>query len=521
MFKPTILTLVFIYGACTTLPGVLAKTLHIGNPGEPETMDPHKYNLRLEETLLNDLFLGLTTFDAQGNIVPGAAESWQTSADGLVWTFTLRPGLKWSDGQPLTAADFEYSFRRLLDPSTAASLAYFLYMIDQAPEVNRGEAPVKNLGVRAEDDRTLVITLSRPYPFLLERLLYPTGFPVPRHVIEQHGGDWIKPEHWVSNGAYVLSEWRPQAHVALQANPHFYAPAAIKSVQYHPVASEQNAYNRYRNQELHAIASFPVDQLESVAKSMPAHLRRSNLLSMMYLVFNTQRPPFNDVRVRQALSMAIDQSILTDKVLRTGSTPAFSFAPALITDYQAVSLPHAQQSMAERVTAARALLAAAGFDSSNPLSVTLRHVNTVEGKKVNLAITGLWRRIGVNAVLQQTDIRNHFADLRQGDFQVAWAGWVGENNAEHYLTLLQSDIGNVNYGRFADSEFDNKIHEAQQEASYTRRHQLLAEAESLVVSHYPVVPLYMTAVRRLVSPDLAGWHENPRDMHQSRYLSWK
>ena len=241
----------------------------------------------------------------------------------------------------------------------------------------------------------------------------------------------------------------------------------------------------------------------------------------MYLVFNTQQAPFDDVRVRQALSLAIDQTILTDKVLRTGSAPAFSFAPSLLTDYQAVELAHARQPMADRVTKARELLRQAGFGPANPLSITLRHVNTVEGKKVNLAITGLWKRIGVNAVLQQGDIRNHFADLRQGDFEVAWAGWVGENNAEHYLTLLQSDIGNVNYGRFADAAFDGKIRQAQAEADYAKRNQLLAEAEALVVDQYAVVPLYMTAVRRLVSPQLQGWYENPRDMHQSRYLSWK
>ncbi len=499
----------------------MAQVLHIGNAGEPETLDPHKYNLRLEETLLNDMFLGLTTFNARGEIIPGAARSWQTSEDGLVWTFALREDLKWSDGTSLTAADFEYSFKRLLNPATAASLAYFLYMIDNAPEVNRGELTPDALGVEATGPHTLTITLSRPYPYLLERLLYPTGFPVPRHVIEMHGAEWVKPEHWVSNGAYTLSDWRPQAYVALRANPHFYAPAGIQQVQYHPVASEQSAYNRYRNGELHAIGSFPVGQLASVAQNLPDHLRRSDLLSMMYLVFNTATAPFDDVRVRQALSLAVDQPTLTDKVLRTGSKPAFSFAPALISDYQAVPLPHREQSMPARLAQAKQLLAQAGYGPDNPLQLTLRHVSSIEGKKVNLAITGMWRRAGVNAVLQQGDIRNHFAALRQGDFEVAWAGWVGENNAEHYLTLLQSDIGNVNYGGFANPAFDAKILEAQAEADYARRNELLSQAEAIVVHDYAVVPLYTTAVRRLVNPRLSGWYENPRDMHQSRYLTWK
>lgn len=500
---------------------VQAQVLHIGSAGEPQTLDPHKYNLRLEETLLNDLFMGLTTFNAQGEIVPGAAQSWQTSADGLTWTFKLRPDLRWSDGQPLTAADFVYSFRRLQNPQTAASLAYFLYMIKNAPEVNRGALPLSALGVTAKDPQTLVIQLSRPYPYLLERLLYPTGFPVPQHVIEVHGDDWVKPANWVSNGAYTLQDWRPQAHVAMRANPKFYAPVSIQQVLYHPVASEQSAYNRYRNNELHAIGSFPVGQLDKVATEFSADLRRSDLLSMMYLVFNTRRAPFDDVRVRQALSLAVDQRILTDKVLRTGSQPAFSFAPALISGYTAAPLPHVDNPMDERIATARKLLTDAGYGANNPLQVTLRHVNVIEGKKVNLAVSGMWKRIGVNAVLQQSDIRSHFAALRQGEFQVAWAGWVGENNPEHYLTLLQSDIGNVNYGAFADAAYDAKIRQAQQEADFDRRNYLLAEAEALVVHHYAVVPLYMTSVRRLVSPQLVGWYENPRDMHQTRYLRWK
>ncbi|MEM7097570.1 MAG: peptide ABC transporter substrate-binding protein [Pseudomonadota bacterium] len=497
------------------------KVLHIGNPGEPETLDPHKYNLRLEETLLNDLFMGLTTFNAQGDIVPGAAERWETSEDGLQWTFYLNPDLTWSDGTALTANDFEYAFRRLLNPETAASLAYFMYMIKNAVQVNSGELPVNALGVTAVDATTLKIELDRPYPYFLERLLYPTGFPVPQHAIDKHGADWIKAENWVSNGAYVLKEWRPQSHIALKKNANFIEPAAINEVHYHPVASEQSAYNRFRSNDLDVIATFPVGQIETVAKNTPAALRRSDLLSMMYLVFNTQTPPLNDVRVRQALSLAIHQPTLTDKVLRSGARPAYSFAPDLISAYTPVNLPHANTTMPQRIAQAKALLNEAGYGARNPLELTLRHVNNSEGKKLNLAITGLWRRIGVRAVLEQGDIRNHFGSLRQGDFEAAWAGWVGENNAEHYLTLLQSDVGSVNYGRFSNADYDAKIAEAQSEADFHRRNALLAEAEAIAIHHYAVVPLYTSAVRRLVSPQLQGWHENPRDMHQSRYLSWK
>ncbi|XOV83085.1 MAG: peptide ABC transporter substrate-binding protein [bacterium] len=496
------------------------RVLTIGNAGEPQTLDPHRYNLRLEETLLNDLFLGLTTFSAAGEIVPGAARSWQTSEDGLTWTFTLRDNLKWSDGTALTAEDFVYAARRLQDPATAASLAYFMYMVKNAPEVNRGELPVSALGVSAPDASTFVIELSRPYPYLLERLLYPTAFPVPQHVIQRHGENWVKPENWVSNGAYTLADWQPQAFVAMQANPNFYAPATISNVRYLPVVNEQSAYNRFRNNELHVIGGFPVGELARVKANYADELHLSDLLSMMYLVFNTQKAPFDDVRIRQALSLAIDQDILTDKVLRSGNKPAYSFVPNLIADYTATSLPHIGAPRASRLQQARALLAQAGYGPSDPLRITLRHVSGAEGKKVNLAITGMWREIGVVASLQQAELRNHFADLRQGDFDVAWAGWVGENNAEHYLTLLQSDIGNVNYGRFADEKFDDMIRTAQQLADAAERNAQLAAAEAYVVDFYPVVPLYTVSVRRLVSQQISGWENNLRDVHQVRYLRW-
>jgi oligopeptide transport system substrate-binding protein len=328
----------------------------------------------------------------------------------------------------------------------------------------------------------------------------------------------VQPRFWVSNGAYTLRDWQPQAHVELSANPHFHDPAPLERVRYHPVVNEQSAYNRFRNGELHAIGSFPAGELDAVRRGAPAALHLSDLLSMMYLVFNVETGALADQRVRQALSMAIDQNMLTEKVLRNGSKPAYSFVPSMVSGYRAVELPHRDQSLSERQARARQLLQAAGFTPAKPLRLTLRHVNTLEGKKLNLAIAGMWQQAGVETTLLQADLRNHFAELRQGNFEVAWAGWIGENNAEHYLGLLQSDIGDVNYGRFADLEFDTLMAAAQKEASLTRRNAMLRDAEGAVIHHYAVVPLYPVAVRRLVDPKLQGWHDNNRDMHQARYL---
>jgi oligopeptide transport system substrate-binding protein len=507
-----------------------AQALHLGNTGEPQTLDPHRYNLRLEETILTDLFLGLTTFNARGEIVPGAALSWSTSEDGLLWTFKLRQGLKWSDGKPLTADDFVYSFRRLLDPATAASLAYFLYPIRNAEAVNAGRLPLDQLGVKAQGPATLLLELEAPYPHLAERLLYPTGYPVPRHVIAAVGDDWVKPEHWVSNGAYVLADWRPQAQVELVANPHFFTAPLIKQVFYHPLANEQNAYNRYRTGEMHAISTFPAGELESVRDQLAAHLRLSPLLSIVYLVFNTTQPPFDDARTRKALALAVDAEVLTDKVQRAGNYASKSFVPALVANYDSAPLQHyvvenklnnVALTPQERQQQARALLAAAGYDAGNPLRLTLRYVSGTDAKRSNLAIAAFWKRIGVETQLHHSELKVHFSDLRQGDFQVAQAGWFGENNAEHYLGLLVSDTGDVNYGRYRNDEFDELMAHARTHGDVTQRNHVLRQAEELVMATYPVVPLYSVGIRRLVSPAISGWYENARDIHPARFLSWQ
>jgi oligopeptide transport system substrate-binding protein len=502
-----------------------APLLRLGNAGEPETLDPHRYNLRLEETILTDLFLGLTTFDAEGRTVPGAAETWTVSDDGLTWTFTLRPNLRWSDGRPLSANDFVYAFRRLLDPATAASLAYFMYPLRNAEAVNAGQMAPAALGVAAPDDATLVLTLERPYPYLPERLLYPTGYPVPAHVIDRVGDDWVKPANWVSNGAYRLHDWQPQAFVELRPNRHFAASGleagSLERVIYVPLANEQNAYNRYRAGEVDAIGTFPGGELPRLRREMAEHVRLSPLLSIMYLVFNTRQAPFDDARVREALALAVDRATLTGPVQRAEHTPSASFVPALVADYEPVPMPGAALSADERRTRARELLAAAGHGPDNPLTVTLRYVSGTETKRTMLAIAAFWKEIGVRTELHHAELKVHFSDLRQGNFEAAMAGWFGENNPEHYLGLWATGTGDVNYGAYSDPAFDRHLAAAAAEADLARRNALLREAEGIGIAGFPVVPLYSVTVRRLVNPALEGWRDNPRDVHPARLLHWR
>lgn len=493
----------------------VASELRIGNGGEPLTLDPHRYNLNLEEKILADLFEGLTAHDAHGRVVPGVAHSWRTSEDGLLWTFHLRKDARWSDGAPVTADDFVFSFRRLMDPRTAASLAYFLYAIEGASAVNAGEAPPDTMGVAAVDSHTLQIRLAEPFPFLPERLIYPTGYPVPRHVLERLGDDWVKPGNMVGNGAFALAAWQPQGFVRLTKNLHFREAqtVALNAVSYFPTADRNAAYNRYRNSELDIIGDFPPAELDWLREEMPAHVRLAPLLSIMYLVFNTSQPPFDDLRVRQALALALDRELITSRVLKSDELPSASFVPPIVEGYESA----VSQQPADPETA-RDLLAKAGFDAANPLRVTLRHIAGADNKTVQLAIAAMWKAIGVQTELHHAELNAHFAALRQGDFQVAQAGWFGENNPEHYLELLMSNTGDVNYGRFSDPQVDALMHEAKRIVGVAERVALLREAEVRALALHPVVPLYSVTIRSLVHPRIRGWHANPRNAHPARYL---
>ena len=495
----------------------LADIIRIGNTGEPATLDPHRYNLRLEETILNDLYLGLTTMDAAGNIVPGAALSWEVSSDGLTWTFDLRPNARWSDGEPVTASDFVYSYRRLVNPETASSLAFFMYPIKNAEAINSGTAALNSLGVSAPTTHRLRIQLEKPFPFFAERLLYPTAYPVPPHAIATHGDDWVKPGNMVTNGAFVLADWRPQGFVELVKNQYFHdaSNVTLSKVRYIPIQNATTALNRYRAGELDVILDFPPGELRWLRQHMADHVRVSPLLSVMYLVFNLTEPPFDDPRVRKALALAIDRRILTEKVLKSGELVSYGLVPSMVANY-----PHATTQLPD-IALARDLLTAAGFTQNNPLKLTLRYISGDENKRVQIAIASMWRSVGVQTSLHHTELSVHFADLRQANFQVAQAGWFGENNPEHYLELLMSDIGDVNYGRYVSPKYDRLIRQAKRTADLETRITLLKGAEIEGLRDFAVIPLYSVMIRSLVDPRILGWRTNPRNVHGVRYLHRK
>ena len=489
---------------------------------DPATLDPHRFAYPGEVNIVSDLFVGLLTLDAAARPMPGCAESWEVSPDGLSYEFTLRKGLQWSDGVPISAADFEWAFRRMLDPATAFPFAARLYAIRNAREVNTGKLPAAQLGVRALGPSRVRIELEHPAPYLLE-VLASYSSPAPRHLIDKQPRDWIRPGLMVSNGPFVLEEWVPNSHVRLKRNPRFYDAANVKldaSVHVHTDGAA-NALRRFRAGELDVVLVVPPDQLDWARKNLPEALRLTPGFGVEHIAFNTRRPPFDDVRVRRALSMAIDREALTRHITRAGEVPAYGLVPLKASHYgRNQQVDFATRSQAERVAEARALLQAAGYGPGKPLAFKLAYPGSDVEKRIAVALGAMWQAIGVRAELQGSELRALLGEVGRGEFDAVRFRWfAGTTDPVSFLERLESGAGAMNQSGYANPRYGALVSRAEETVDIEQRAALLAEAEAMALADQPVAPLYYYAGRRLISPKVRGWVDNPRGVHLSRWLS--
>lgn len=504
---------------------IAAQVLRVGNLGEPQTLDPHHVSGVWENRIVGDLFMGLTTEDAAGNVIPGAATDWTVSDDGLTYTFTLRDH-NWSDGQPVTAEDFVYALRRILDPNSAAEYASLLYTIKNAEAVNSGKAEPASLGVRAVDDKTLEITLEYPAPYFIEQLTHYTAYPVPKHVVEQHGNDWVKKGNIVSNGPYVLNEWVPNTHVILDKNPSFWDAANVKidQVIYYPDEDRAAVQKRFRAGEVDVVKDFASDQIDWLRENLPQETHIAPYLGIYYYPINVKKPPFDDVRVRQALSMAIDRAALTDKVLKTGELPAYSMVPPGVGNYAGGPAYVAWKDLpqAERVAKAKELLAEAGFGPDKPLKFVLSYNTSENHKRIAIAVAAVWKQLGVEAELFNTEVKVHYDRLKQHDFDVARAGWIADyNDPQNFLYLMETRTGPNNYSQYSNPEFDRLMDEAARTQDPAQRAGLMVQAEGIAMADQPIIPIYYYVSKNLVAQNVEGWVDNTKDVQRTRWLSLK
>ncbi len=492
-----------------------------GNHQDPASLDPHRILSVYENNIVLDLFEGLTAPDASGVPAPGLAKSWSVSDDGLVWTFALREDLKWSDGLRLTAEDVVYSFRRLLDPATASQYPGLFYSIANAAAVNRGEAPLETLGVTADGDSTVIIALTSPVPYLPELLSNGFAAIVPAHSIKQYGERWAAPGNMVSNGAFVLEDFRPQNRVVLKANKQFHAAQSVslERVIYLPTEDQSAALARFRAGGLDTNLEFPTSRTPWLLENLAAETRIADYLITFYLSFNTTRPALADVRVRRALSLAIDRETIATRVLRTGERPAYGLVPPAIAGYPPPTRRDFESPLPARVTKARALLEDAGYGLNNPLELTYSLSSAEDRRRVAAAIAAMWKPIGVHVTINNSEGKVLFSRLRTGDFEIGFSAWAADvNDAANFLAILHSRSSNSNYARYRSAEYDALLDRAVVIPDEGERGRLLAEAEALMLSEAPIAPLYHGVSKNLVGTHVSGWADNLRDVHLSRYL---
>ena len=494
--------------------------LRRGNVAEPDTLDPQKYGLSYETEIMRDLFIGLTGLDAKGDVIPGAAESWTISPDGMTYTFKMRAGHVWSDGTKVTAEDAVFGIRRALDPKTNAQYANLAYKIVNAPDVNSGTLPPEALGVKALDENTLEIRLSRPSPILIDLLATPILFPVPKHAVERYGEDWVKPGNMVSNGPFTLTEWVPNDHVLVTKNLKFYdaANVAPDEVIYYPTDNDEAALKRFRAGELDFNARYSPRQHEWLKANMPREAHSAMSSWVTYIVLNLDNPKFADVRVRRALAMAVDRETITDRVLKTGESPAYGFVPPVIKGYAGAEFDFRNMLLPERQAQARQLLLDAGYGPDNPLTFNFNYRTGEANRKIAVALADMWKSVGVTANLAADEVKVHYNSLREHDFEVADAGWSSPTDPEYFIYLLRTESTETNYGNYSNTEYDRIAFEAETIMDKPTRYARYAEAEAIALADAPIIPILFNVSRNLVQPYLKGYEDNPQDVHPSRWM---
>lgn len=497
-------------------------TLHLALGSEPGELDPQR-QINIDQMNVSlALFEGLTALDERTSLpVPGAAERWGTSPDGLIWTFHLRPGLTWSDGAPLIADDFAWSLRRALSPALASEYAYVLYPIRGAEDFNAGRtADPATLGVRAIDATTLEIALVHPVPLLPAILALPVAFPVPRQALAaaaQSGDErrWTRPQFLVGNGPFTLAEWSPNRQLVTERNPRFHEPAKLARLVFHPYDQAAAQESAFRAGQLHLTSDLPATRLAHYREDVRGALRTEPVLEANFLRFNTTRPPFDDPRVRRAFTLAIDRRSLVESVARGGQPPGITLCPSGLPGYTP------PPGVEHDATAARALLAAAGFPEGRGFPpVEVITFNTDLNLKILEALQQRWQgELGVTVALAPKEKNVWISEERRLAYQISLARWIADYaDPVAFLELFLTTSGNNATG-WSDPEYDRLVQAAASEADLARRNALFRDAEQRLLGALPIAPLYHGTRNYLADPTVRGWEPALLGFHRYQHVS--
>jgi oligopeptide transport system substrate-binding protein len=498
--------------------GDRAQILHRGLNPEPSDLDPHMATQTSYYTVLSAILEGLVAEDSVDlHPVPGVAESWDISPDGLTYTFYLRADAKWSNGEPVTSQDFIDSWRRILTPSLAAANASELYLIQGAEAFNKGDADFSQVGLRARDKRTLTVSLEHPAPWFLTVLSGPAWIPVPVSTVAkygelaQRGNSWATPERWVGNGPFVLKSWHRGQEIVVAKSPTYWDAAHVRlqEIHFHVFESVDAEERAFRAGQIHVTEAMPPDKIDAYRRDSPNLLRIDPLLGTYFLRVNTRRPGLNDIRIREALALAIDREAITDKLLRGGQLPAFSFTPAGLGGY----VPDMAQR--KNLDEARQLLSAAGHPGGAGLhEIEYLYNNSESNKVIAEAIQEMWRRdLGVQVNLMNEDLKSTEGARSTGTYQLLRSSLIADYaDPSAFLDILRSDSGN-NFTGWSSPDYDNLLFTAVRTADPAARNALYARAERLMLHEAPVIPIYHYTHVFLIRPSVHGWSPTVLDHH--------
>ncbi|MCB1225628.1 MAG: peptide ABC transporter substrate-binding protein [Verrucomicrobiales bacterium] len=489
-----------------------AGILLIGNGTDIESLDPHMATGQPEHHVITTLFEGLVApaADDPDADAPGVATHWQ-SADFITWTFHLREDALWSDGTPLTSADFLYSWQRILSPALASDYAPMLYLMKNAQAYNEGRlTDFAEVGAIAPDAHTLVITLEGPAPFFPSLLKHYTWFPVPRHGVEKFGTmtqrdtAWARPGNLIGNGPFLLQDWRINHFISVTRNPRYWdaANVGLNGIRFFPIDNAESEERLFLDNQLHVTNSVPLAKIAVYRRERPTYFHQSPELSVEFYRCNTTRPPLNDERVRNALALALDRRALVEDVIRSGSLPATSLTPpGSSPDYPPLQL------ISYDPEKARQFLAQAGFPGGRGFRKIEILTNSSESARtIAEFFQESWKReLGLEISILQQEWQVYLDSTRKLTYDIARAGWVGDYTDPYtFLGIWRKGDGNNNTG-WNSPAYDALLDASTQEAETSRRMATLRQAETLLMQQMPIIPVYWKTNSELIRPEVENW----------------
>jgi len=493
--------------------------LRRGIGGEPASLDPGQATDIFSFEVIRDLYEGLASEGPDGSVIPGVASSWTVDASGTQYTFQLRPDAKWSNGAPVRAGDFVEAWRRVVDPKRASPVADTLRSVAGAAAIIAGRLPPTSLGINAERDNVLTVKLERPAPYFPQLLTHSATFPV----YSEDAAKTHSPNKWVSNGPYVLSSWTPGSSLRLKKNWWYWdrTKVEIPIVEYISIPDENAEYSQYRAGQLDVTQSVPSSALNSVRAERPNELFVAPFLATAYYALNLHSPYFmTNVNLRKSLALAIDRKALEATILPFGQQPAYGFVPPGTWNYDPQSWDWSNFPDSQRTQEARRLYALAGFSARKPLRLRVLFNSNNSIKQVAIAIASMWKQtLGVDTELMDEEYRVFLDSRRDASrWEVARLGWTADyNDAGNFLDTLRSASPN-NDARYNRQEYDDLLDRAASTVDSTDRRRMLESAEKMMLSDYPILPIYFFSSKRLIKPYIKGATPNPLNRLYSKHL---